>query len=40
MAKEAEIKFVKNQFEDTAYFEPYYLKEFVGTTPKKALHKL
>lgn len=40
MAKEAENKFVKSQFEDTAYFEPYYLKEFVGTTPKKALHKL
>lgn len=40
MAKEAENKFVKNEFEDTAYFEPYYLKEFVGTTPKKALHKL
>jgi tRNA threonylcarbamoyladenosine biosynthesis protein TsaB len=40
MAKEAENKYVKNQFEDTAYFEPYYLKEFVGTTPKKALHKL
>ncbi len=40
MAREAEYRFSKNEFEDTAYFEPYYLKEFVGTTPKKALHKL
>lgn len=24
-----------NQFEDVAYFEPYYLKDFVVTTPKK-----
>jgi tRNA threonylcarbamoyladenosine biosynthesis protein TsaB len=40
MAAEAEQKFANNEFEDTAYFEPYYLKEFVGTIPKKALHKL
>lgn len=25
----------KKEFEDTAYFEPYYLKDFVATTPKK-----
>lgn len=25
------------QFEDVAAFEPYYLKEFMATTPKKAL---
>ncbi len=24
-------------FEDVAYFEPYYLKEFIATTPKKLL---
>jgi tRNA threonylcarbamoyladenosine biosynthesis protein TsaB len=27
--------FENNQFENIADFEPYYLKEFVGTTPKK-----
>lgn len=27
--------FQLKQFEDTAYFEPFYLKDFVGTTPKK-----
>jgi tRNA threonylcarbamoyladenosine biosynthesis protein TsaB len=30
----AEDLYQKKQFENTAYFEPYYLKEFVGTTPK------
>lgn len=25
----------EQQFEDVAYFEPYYLKDFVATTPKK-----
>lgn len=25
----------KNQFEDVAYFEPFYLKDFVATVPKK-----
>ena len=29
--------FVKNDFEDVAYFEPYYLKDFMATTPKKLL---
>ncbi len=24
-----------NEFEDTAYFEPFYLKDFIATTPKK-----
>lgn len=28
-------KFNLKQFEDVAYFEPFYLKEFVATTPKK-----
>jgi tRNA threonylcarbamoyladenosine biosynthesis protein TsaB len=28
-------KFIKNDFVDVAYFEPYYLKDFMITTPKK-----
>ncbi len=28
-------KFQKEDFEDLAYFEPFYLKEFKGTQPKK-----
>ena len=27
-------KFVNNDFEDVAYFEPYYLKDFLITSPK------
>ncbi|SEL33484.1 tRNA (adenosine(37)-N6)-threonylcarbamoyltransferase complex dimerization subunit type 1 TsaB [Parapedobacter koreensis] len=27
--------FLDNQFENVAYFEPYYLKDFVATTPKQ-----
>ena len=30
----AEKKFLESDFEDTAYFEPYYLKEFVAGIPK------
>ena len=30
-------KFFANEFENTIYFEPYYLKDFVGTTPKEIL---
>ena len=30
-------KFVENEFEDTAYFEPFYLKEFMATKPKSML---
>ena len=30
-------KFQNRVFEDVAYFEPYYLKDFVATTPKKLL---
>ena len=26
--------FEKSEFEDVAYFEPFYLKDFVLTTPK------
>jgi len=28
-------KYKKNDTEDVAYFEPFYLKDFVGTKPKK-----
>jgi tRNA threonylcarbamoyladenosine biosynthesis protein TsaB len=31
----ANSAFIYNQFEDVAYFEPYYLKDFVATVPKK-----
>lgn len=31
----AEEKFANKDFVDTAYFEPFYLKEFQATTPKK-----
>lgn len=30
-------KFESNNFEDVAYFEPFYLKDFIATTPKKLL---
>lgn len=29
-------KFQQSQFEDVAYFEPFYLKDFVVSTPKKS----
>jgi tRNA threonylcarbamoyladenosine biosynthesis protein TsaB len=35
MVKFAFEKFGANDFEDTAYFEPFYLKDFVATTSKK-----
>lgn len=35
MIELAENKFNKNELEDVAYFEPFYLKDFVATTPKK-----
>jgi tRNA threonylcarbamoyladenosine biosynthesis protein TsaB len=28
-------KFQKEEFEDVAYFEPYYLKDFIATVPRK-----
>ena len=31
----AEDAFQKKQFEDVAYFEPFYLKDFVATIPKR-----
>lgn len=36
MAQIAEEKYSQKQFEDVAYFEPFYLKDFVATVPKKA----
>jgi tRNA threonylcarbamoyladenosine biosynthesis protein TsaB len=30
-------RFKSEQFEDVAYFEPFYLKDFVATTPRKKL---
>ena len=34
MAPLAEQAIARNDFKDVAYFEPFYLKEFVATTPK------
>jgi len=34
MAKLAYAKYKKNDFEDVAYFEPFYLKDFLITKPK------
>lgn len=34
LSKRAYEKFTQNDFEDLIYFEPYYLKEFIATTPK------
>lgn len=28
-------RYKEKQFEDVAYFEPYYLKDFIATTPRK-----
>lgn len=35
MVRIAEAKFNTKEFEDVAYFEPFYLKEFVAGKPKK-----
>ena len=35
MAEMAGVAFHNNGFENTAYFEPYYLKDFIATIPKK-----
>ena len=37
MAAIAEKKYANGEFVDVAYFEPYYLKDFVVTTSKKRL---
>ena len=33
----AEKEMVRQNFKDVAYFEPFYLKEFVASKPKKLL---
>lgn len=30
-------RFMDNSFEDLVYFEPFYLKEFIATTPRKTI---
>ena len=35
MIADAEKKFAEKNFEDTAYFEPFYAKEFMATKPKQ-----
>lgn len=35
MANLSYKKFISNDFEDVAYFEPYYLKDFIAGKPKK-----
>ena len=37
MAAIAEQKYAAADFVDVAYFEPYYLKDFVVTTSRKKL---
>lgn len=37
MAKWAQRAFEEGKFENLAYFEPFYLKDFIPTTPKKLL---
>ncbi|TAJ15160.1 tRNA (adenosine(37)-N6)-threonylcarbamoyltransferase complex dimerization subunit type 1 TsaB [Marinilabiliaceae bacterium JC017] len=37
MAQLANDAFQKEKFEDVAYFEPFYLKDFVATKPKKKI---
>ncbi len=37
MARLAHDAFNNNTFRDVAYFEPFYLKDFVATTPKKKM---
>ena len=37
MAALAEAAFREGRFEDTAYFEPFYLKDFVATRPRNPL---
>lgn len=37
MTQLAEQLFTTQQFADVAYFEPFYLKDFIATTPKKKI---
>jgi tRNA threonylcarbamoyladenosine biosynthesis protein TsaB len=38
MVKLAEQAFQNEQFEDIAYFEPFYLKDFIATVPRNKLN--
>lgn len=40
MVKQAEIAFGDSDFVDSAYFEPFYLKDFVATRPKNPIVKI
>lgn len=37
MISEAEKRYRNEKFEDTAYFEPFYLKDFIATIPKNKI---
>ncbi len=37
MVELAEMKYRDSNFENTAYFEPFYLKDFIATIPKKLI---
>ncbi len=37
LMNEAQISFASGKFESTAYFEPFYLKDFIAGKPKKML---
>jgi len=39
MIKLSQEEFAKQNFKDVAYFEPYYLKDFVATIPKNKILK-
>ena len=39
MAPLAEARFLESGFEDVAYFEPYYLKDFIAIKPRDLLAK-
>jgi tRNA threonylcarbamoyladenosine biosynthesis protein TsaB len=38
MCTPAQEAYDKRDFEDTAYFEPFYLKDFIATIPKKNIY--
>ncbi len=40
MIQLAEQKYEARSFENVAYFEPFYLKDFIATTPKKNILKI
>ncbi len=39
MIHQAEVKYKNNEFEDVAYFEPFYLKDFIATVPRNKVIK-